>query len=81
MELPAGAKLEEIPYKNFNHLDFLVGLNSKPLIYDKILKLIPYYIKKETNKRTQETLLGEDLLNREELIKLFLMKKLLLNHN
>jgi len=32
--------IEEIPYKFFNHLDFLWAVNAKTLLYDRMLELM-----------------------------------------
>jgi len=32
--------IEEIPYKFFNHLDFVWAINAKTLVYDRMLELM-----------------------------------------
>jgi len=32
--------IEKIPYKFFNHLDFIWAINAKTLLYDRMLELM-----------------------------------------
>ena len=42
-----------VPFKDFNHIDFLCGNNDFEMIYARILHLIPYYIKDENSRKNQ----------------------------
>ncbi|KAL6256294.1 hypothetical protein P5V15_012410 [Pogonomyrmex californicus] len=45
--LPNVLLTEEVPYKLFNHVDFLWGIDVKTLVYDRILELIQKFNAKQ----------------------------------
>lgn len=42
-EMPSVIGKFKVPYKKFNHLDFVFAINAKELIYDRVMNIMKFF--------------------------------------